>query len=160
MSATDTLTRDQQNVADGLVVVARLLQGVGPLPALPLVTGWTTGHVEATWQLVHDDLDEQKQLARTIIRAANAYRPGRWDKVDSGSDWFSFIRRIDGVKFAIFVTRAAVCERVVTGTRTVTEQVPDPDHDVPMVQVTREVEDFEWRCQPILEEQTASGVSA
>ncbi len=44
--------------------------------------------------------------------------------------------------------RAKVCERVVTGTREVTEEVPDPD--APKVTVTRVVEDVEWRCSSIL----------
>lgn len=48
--------------------------------------------------------------------------------------------------------RDQICERVVTGTREVTEQVPDPDAlaAVPLVEVTRTVEDVEWRCGSLL----------
>ncbi|MEV6226877.1 hypothetical protein AB0L88_03150 [Saccharopolyspora shandongensis] len=46
--------------------------------------------------------------------------------------------------------RGKVCERVVTGTETVTRKVPDPSVVVPMVEVTEEVETFEWRCAPLL----------
>jgi hypothetical protein len=38
----------------------------------------------------------------------------------------------------------------VTGTYEVTEEVPDPDADVPMVTVTRTVENVEWDCHPVL----------
>lgn len=50
-------------------------------------------------------------------------------------------------------SRDAVCERVVTGTREVTEEVPDPDAlaSVPKVTVTKTVEDVEWVCKPLLD---------
>ena len=53
--------------------------------------------------------------------------------------------------------REAVCERVVTGTREVTKEVPDPEAlaSVPKVTVTETVEDVEWRCHPILDEAVA-----
>jgi hypothetical protein len=48
--------------------------------------------------------------------------------------------------------RSVVCERVVTGTETVTKTVPDPAAlaAVPQVEVTEEVEKVEWRCKPLL----------
>jgi hypothetical protein len=36
----------------------------------------------------------------------------------------------------------------VTGTKTVTEMVPDPD--APMIEVTREVDIVEWDCGSVL----------
>lgn len=49
-------------------------------------------------------------------------------------------------------SRHEVCERVVIGEREVTESVPDPEamRGVPLVEVTRKVEDVEWVCHPIM----------
>lgn len=48
--------------------------------------------------------------------------------------------------------RDQVCERVVTGVETVTKTVKDPEAlaAVPDVEVTEEVETFEWKCLPLL----------
>ncbi|MGW4123668.1 hypothetical protein [Nocardia sp. NPDC004711] len=55
--------------------------------------------------------------------------------------------------------RNDVCERIVTGVTQVTEEVPDPEYlaAAPMVSVTREVEQVEWRCEPILAHAEKSG---
>lgn len=52
----------------------------------------------------------------------------------------------------VFVEREEICERIVTGTHEVTEDVPDPEAlaAIPKVTVTKVVEDVEWRCRPIL----------
>jgi len=54
----------------------------------------------------------------------------------------------------IYIDRAQVCERIVTGTREVTKEVPDPEAlaAVPKVTKTETVEDVEWRCLPLLAE--------
>lgn len=51
-----------------------------------------------------------------------------------------------------WASRAEVCERVVTGTETVTKTVKDPDAvaALPDVEVTEEVETFRWVCSPLL----------
>jgi hypothetical protein len=53
----------------------------------------------------------------------------------------------------VLCDRNEVCEKVVTGTREVTKEVPDPEAlaAVPKVTVTETVEDVEWRCHPILD---------
>lgn len=48
--------------------------------------------------------------------------------------------------------RGEVCERVVTGTETVTRTVPDPT--APLVEVTETVEHVEWVCRPLLADQS------
>ncbi len=62
------------------------------------------------------------------------------------------IRRFGALAVVASVPREEVCERVVTGTREVTESVPDPEamKEVPIVEVTKTVEDVEWRCRPLL----------
>lgn len=56
------------------------------------------------------------------------------------------------VKVDVYAGRDEVCERVVVGTREVTEEVPDPEAlaAVPTVSVTKTVEDVEWKCLPLL----------
>ncbi len=56
------------------------------------------------------------------------------------------------VQLQVYVNREQVCERVVTGVTKVTETVPDPAllAEVPLVEVTKEVEQVEWRCRPLL----------
>src|ERR1700749_638250 len=48
--------------------------------------------------------------------------------------------------------RSEVCELVVTGTETITEEVPDPEilATVPTITVTRVQDTTEWRCRPLL----------
>lgn len=66
--------------------------------------------------------------------------------------YFSVILRWGPVALDVFAERTEVCERVVTGTETVTRMVPDPAVEVPLVEVTEEVERVEWRCSPLLAE--------
>lgn len=75
-----------------------------------------------------------------------------------GSQYYQLTGTLHGLKVALTAYRDAVCERVVTGTRGVTETVPDPDvaDTRPMVERTRTVEDVEWRCTPLLAEAVAS----
>lgn len=56
------------------------------------------------------------------------------------------------ISLHVYGDRDQVCERVVVGTREVTEEVPDPEAlaAVPKVTVTRTVEDVRWECRPLL----------
>lgn len=58
----------------------------------------------------------------------------------------------EGLRITIGTLRDTVCERVVTGTETVVEQVPDPNYvaAAPTVEVTRVVEQVRWDCHPLL----------
>jgi hypothetical protein len=65
---------------------------------------------------------------------------------------FGLAGKMHGLHFDAVAYRSAVCERVVTGTGTVTRTVPDPDAlaNVPTVEVTETVEHVEWVCAPLL----------
>lgn len=80
--------------------------------------------------------------------------------VDNDSDAYGFRLKgqVIGVKVDVLVNRAEVCERIVTGTREVTREVPDPDAlaAVPTMTVTETVEDIEWVCSPLLAESGAA----
>lgn len=62
----------------------------------------------------------------------------------------------DEVKIWAYAKREQVCTRVVTGTETVTVQVPDPSVEVPMVEVEHTREIVEWQCLPLLAEPAVS----
>lgn len=67
-----------------------------------------------------------------------------------------------GTGLHVYADREEVCERVVTGTREVTETVPDPEAlaAVPLVEVTKTVEDVEWRCGSFLAPTAETSVGA
>lgn len=131
----------------GLRALADILEQNDTLP-LPF-TG-TTGDVQ--WIEVVEDDEDQRRIAQTFTRCI----PGTIRK-NVRDDYLDLNGRIHGLAVELIVKRDAVCTRVVTGTREVTEEVPDPDAlaAVPTVTVTRTVEDVEWDCSPILAEQSA-----
>jgi hypothetical protein len=76
--------------------------------------------------------------------------PGMFEKNDPAqsnlaSQYYMLTARLHGLTLEICAYRESVCERVVTGTREVTEQVP-----VAFETVTKTVEDVEWVCKPLL----------
>jgi hypothetical protein len=93
--------------------------------------------------------DPQSKLA-LFARIAARYTT----KVEKSfsTSFASVVAQFAGVRVSVQTDRDEVCERVVTGTETVTKTVPDPDAlaAVPTVEVTEEVEQVEWRCRPLL----------
>lgn len=80
-----------------------------------------------------------------------------WTKrvTDETSEYPSYLDldgSLHGLRIKLTALRDAVCERVVTGTREVTDEVPDPEAlaKVPVIKVPRIVEEVRWRCGPIL----------
>lgn len=65
-----------------------------------------------------------------------------------GTEDFQVWREFGGIVLYAQAPREQVCTRRVTGTREVTEEIPDPD--APKVTVTRTVEDVTWECGPLL----------
>jgi hypothetical protein len=61
------------------------------------------------------------------------------------------------VVLAFHAPREQVCERIVTGTREVTETVRDPD--APKITRTRVEDVVEWRCAPLLADEAAEARS-
>ncbi|OZM74007.1 hypothetical protein CFN78_06890 [Amycolatopsis antarctica] len=83
--------------------------------------------------------------------ARTARRNGAKVTKDGDDEWF-FVRASFGghAKVELNAHREKVCERVQTGTETVTKTVPDPTVDVPMVELTEEVPVYAWECKPLL----------
>lgn len=82
--------------------------------------------------------------------------PGRKEK-QTRDGYFDLIGSLRGLYIKVICHRDEVCEKVVTGTREVTEEVADPEllAAVPKVTVTKTVEDVSWVCRPILGDDTA-----
>jgi hypothetical protein len=146
MSVTETETRAAYIA--GLHALADLLDSTPELP-LPDDRG-------VSWYLFGSSTDGEKKFSddEQKARAADLVRwlPGKQRKWETG-DLFRFVGSIGGIRTEVIVDRAAVCRRVVTGTREVTKAVPSPD--APMVEVTETIEDVEWVCEPLLAEVSA-----
>lgn len=86
----------------------------------------------------------------TLAAIARAL-PGKVAKRTYSSQ-FEISGHVAGIEVKAIAEQAAVCERVVTGIREVTEVVPDPDAlaALPKVTVTKTVEDVEWVCRPVM----------
>lgn len=143
-----TATAKNLTVAENARKLAAFLEAH---PDLPEPTHFNVQYrAEVKWLIWENDLARQKRTAESVVR----FLPGKADKRENG-DWFEYSGEVDGVKWEVVAAREAVCERVVTGTRTVTRTVPDPAVDVPLVEVTEEVETVEWVCAPLLAGATA-----
>lgn len=135
----------REDVISGLRQLADLLEH-NPDVDLPYQLG---GGSNITFMFLSGGSERERmaRLARLI--------PGKLTKKVMGSgaaSYFGLSGKIGGIKVTLMAYRDVVCERVVTGTREITEEVPDPDKlaEVPTISVTKTVEDVEWRCAPVL----------
>jgi hypothetical protein len=92
-----------------------------------------------------DKKAEMADMVRTGLRSGAKVEKGIYGQ------WFAAVMDFGGgVDLHITARRDEVCERVVTGTTTVTKLVPDPAVEVPEVEITEEVELVEWVCRPLM----------
>jgi hypothetical protein len=132
--------RNNAITATNLRAAADLL-GAHPELVQPYVTTSTNGSVNLSWYLTIDhDMSAQKDEAAAIVRAID----GPWDKSGDVEN-FRFSQRRGPLNIVVQVARPAVCDRIVTGTKTVTipAKPAEPERTV-------EVEDVEWECKPLL----------
>lgn len=129
-----------ENDGDGFVaaVVAKLF-GVTVWPA----------HVAS-----HEDRDNRVEIMAETIRRFKPIATGPIQKRyrELGDGYLDVTVPMRALSIKLTDLRAEVCERVVTGVETVTEEVPDPDYiaAAPKVTVTRDIEKVEWKCGPVL----------
>ncbi len=139
---------DRQGYIDGLRMLADALER-NPGLALP-----TTGldWLPLTWHFGFgtDPKSSMAAVRRGIPEAGWVKQVRNPDDPDLAK--FEMAGTLAGLHLRLSAYRSAVCTRVVTGTREVTEDVPDPEAlaSVPVKTVTRVVEDFEWVCSPLL----------
>lgn len=140
-------TDHRAEVLRGVRLLADLLESD---PAIPLPANFAE-HSGVTIQLLHSGEKSAAEMAH--IRAAIG---GQFVKDTYGEDgqYFELCGHLAGLKVNVVTWRDQVCKRVVTGTRTVTKDVPDPQAlaAVPVTTVEETVEDFEWVCAPVLGE--------
>lgn len=101
---------------------------------------------------------ERAVMAEAIRRfKAIATAPIRKEYQEGGDGYLDVTVPLRALQIGLTDLRDRVCDRVVTGSTTVTEEIPDPDYiaAAPKVTVTREVESVEWKCQPLLSESVA-----
>jgi hypothetical protein len=128
--------------AEGLRALADLIE-TNPELARPLRFG-----VDSIG--AHIVEDEAPEIFAIFARAAKAQG---LPVTKTYSEKFAIVRaRLGGVEVYLQADREQVCERVVTGTETVTKRVKDPTllAEVPEVEVIETVETVEWVCKPIL----------
>lgn len=132
----------------GLRALAELL---AVHPDLSVPHGLGTAFTWNVWpSQFGDDVPAEVARIRQVVG-------GQWAKNDpadgeNGYDasYFTLSRPLYGITLRICSYREAVCERVVTGTREVVEDVP-----VAFEKRTKTVEDVRWDCKPLLAEVTA-----
>jgi hypothetical protein len=140
VTENDTRT-ERQKAVDGIRALADFLEAHPDLDA----PDTDRFHVCLTW-----NGDPKAEMAKWA-RAASHLKPVK----DFDSDQFARLLIPFGpTSIEVFANRSQICERVVTGVTQVTETVPDPElvKAVPLVEVTREIEDVEWVCTPLLDD--------
>lgn len=140
-----TNTDKRADYIKGLRALADLLETHDELP-LP-----STGHRDAFDWWLPWDVEDAKATMATIARLL----PGEKKKTVGelgGSAWFTLAAQLHGLRIDVNASRENVCTRVVTGTREITEEIPDPDAlaAVPTTTVTRTEEIIDWIYEPIL----------
>lgn len=150
MTTTELTLAEQQ--AAGLRALADVIE------ANPdLATRFTRDTIHMT---IHTRGEDEAAELAEWARLAKAH--GASVSKDIGELMYNVVATFAGsVKVAMLAYRDQVCERVVTGTETVTEEVPDPEAlaAVPTVTVTREVEQVEWVCRPLLANDAPAAVA-
>jgi len=148
-------------VAEDLRALASLVENDGDGFLAALITQlFTRNAVWPAHSIAHGDRYGQGRavMAETIRRLKTiATAPVGKDFKEGGEGYLDVTVPLQALQIVLTDLRAQVCERVVTGTQTVTEEVPDPDYiaAAPKVTVTREVESVEWNCVPILSHDAA-----
>jgi hypothetical protein len=143
----------RQAYIDGLHQIADFL-AEHPEVKLPHLNGFVDGEYGPVLNIYLTTPGQQREPLAEIARAMGNVKKVADDRLGRFEVW----RQFAGIKLVASADRAEVCERVVTGTREVTREVPDPEAlaAVPVVSVTEVVEDVEWVCTPLLKTPSTS----
>lgn len=139
----------RQAYIEGLHQIADFLTEHPEVP-LPQISSSVSGSYLPTLAVFTQAQPQGEERDQRTMLADIARAMGNAQK--STSHEFAVWRQFAGVVLAAYARRDEVCERVVTGTREVTREVPDPAAlaAVPKVTVTETVEDVEYVCGPLL----------
>ena len=133
----------EEKRADYIAGLRLLADALERSPEVPLpYEGIAT---DMTFHFLHGD--DPKAAMAACARAL----PTSFTK-DADGKYFDLHGKLAGLRVNLVAFRAEVCERVVTGTRQVEIEEPDPEALAAVPTVTRieVVEDVEWVCSPIL----------
>lgn len=142
-----SIDEKRQAYIDGLHQIADFLAEHPEVP-LPHLNQTVDGEYGPVLNIYLVTPGQQREPLAAIARAMGTANKTTGDHTGRFEVW----RQFAGIKLLASADRAEVCERVVTGTREVTREVPDPDAlaAVPKVTVTEVVEDVDWVCGPLL----------
>lgn len=138
----------RERYIDGLRVLATALE---EHPEIPLPYEGSLTRLSFNDFLTRPD--PRAAMAEVARLLPCEWRKRFWgDGSDPTSSYFSLMGEIAGLKVELTGFRDAVCKRVVTGTREVTEKVKDPEKlaEVPEVEVTRTEDIVAWDCGTLL----------
>ncbi|WP_433078977.1 hypothetical protein ACQP1P_38855 [Dactylosporangium sp. CA-052675] len=151
-------TDDREAFIEGLHQIADFLAEHPEVP-LPNMSSYVGGRYVPSFSIYTHCVDPTNRSDSRDQRTKLADIARAMGRAEKSTDFeFAVWRRFSGVVLAAYAERNEVCERVVTGTREVTKEVPDPAAlaAVPKVTVTETVEDVEWVCQPLLKPASTS----
>lgn len=146
------MTTDRAEYIAGLRQLADLLEQHPDALPLPYQGHW----VPITFHFLTGE--DPKSALAAAVRAL----PIRLDK-SGGDSYFDLTGSLHGLSIVLTAFRNEVCERVVTGTETVTKQVRDPEAaaqalaSVPLVEITETVEQVQWICRPLMADKPTAG---
>lgn len=146
------MSTDERRTAfvDGLHQIADFLAEHPEVP-LPYLGAYAEGSLLPGMSIYLCGDDTRAEMA-TVARAMADSGASVQKRVKDSTGSFQVWREFAGLVLIAAASRGEVCERVVTGTREVTREVPDPEAlaAVPKVTVTETVEDVDWVCTPLL----------
>lgn len=151
--ATPNQPDARQAYIEGLHQIADFLAEHPEVP-LPHLNGFVGDDYGPVLRIYLVSNSSQRETLAAIARAMGTAEKHADDTLAR----FNVYRQFAGIKLLASADRSEVCERVVTGTREVTREIPDAEAlaAVPKVTVTETVEDVEWVCSPLLKTPSTS----
>jgi len=142
------MTTDIETRAAYTAGLRQLADALDAHPGLPLPTGGSVAPL--TIHFLHGD-DPRAAMAAAARVLPVTWAKDAWEGA-SGGAYFELAGALAGLAIRLSAYRDAVCTRIVTGTREVTETVADPAAlaAVPRVEVTRTEDIVEWECSSLL----------
>lgn len=122
---------------------------------LRALADWIEAHLDLPAHFaggIKVSLYPESDTPEIAARLARAMKPVEKKYGEGENPLLTLTRDFGGAQLNALFWRNKVCQRVVTGTRKVVEEVPDPAllERVPLVEVEREEEIVEWICEPLL----------
>lgn len=138
---------DPTAVAADLRAIADVIEG-NPFLA-SLITQAFDRSLFPEFAAAQEQRDDSRELMAETIRQLKPLASRSIEK-KYGDRWFHAVIPLRTISLTLTDEREAVCTRIVTGTETVTEEVPDPEAlaAVPTITQTREL--VEWSCEPLM----------